>query len=494
LRRYQQEGVNWLGFLLKYQLHGILCDDMGLGKTLQTIAAIACDTHLRRERYKRTGEERDRPLPSLIVCPPTLVDHWQHEILQFCNETLVPITLRSKEVKERASLREELLSSDKVLILSYDSLRLHLLHLLNSSISWNFAVLDEGHIIKNPSSKITAAVKSIGLCSLHRLILTGTPIQNNVLELWSLFDFLMPGFLGSAQHFQLHYARPILDDRERKEEAKVIEAGDRALDRLHRQVLPFMLRRTKEEVLQDLPPKIIQDILLPLTPLQSHLYRLAVRKGGEGGGGAQGEKSKTLQTLTQLKKIVNHPMLVLDAEQEEDKQVIAQVCGPGVSPHDINLSAKLLALHELLVDCGIGVEEEQSSSRVLIFAQMRSMLDIIQRDLLEKKLPAATYLRMDGTTPVHQRFEIQKAFNSDPTIDLLLLTTHVGGLGLTLTGADTVIFIEHDWNPMKDLQATLLQAMDRAHRIGQTKTVNVFRLITKGTLEEKIMGLQRFKL
>ncbi|MEJ1276436.1 B-TFIID TATA-box binding protein associated factor 1 [Cricetulus griseus] len=244
-------------------------------------------------------------------------------------------------------------------------------------------------------------------------------VQNNVLELWSLFDFLMPGFLGTERQFAARYGKPILASRDARSSSREQEAGVLAMDALHRQVLPFLLRRMKEDVLQDLPPKIIQDYYCTLSPLQ------------------------------------------------------------------------------LLLDCGLGngstsdsgTEAVVAQHRVLIFCQLKSMLDIVEHDLLKPHLPSVTYLRLDGSIPPGQRHSIVSRFNNDPSIDVLLLTTHVGGLGLNLTGADTVVFVEHDWNPMRDLQA-----MDRAHRIGQKRVVNVYRLITRGTLEEKIMGLQKFKM
>ena len=291
-----------------------------------------------------------------------------------------------------------------------------------------------------------------------------------------------------------------------------------------------MLRRTKTEVLSDLPPKIIQDLMCDLSPLQQRLYNdfAAKQKAGEmvkdailsaaqaeGKGAAKEAKAKEggrategeggaathiFQALQYLRKLSNHPKLVLSPLHPEMANVNKMLKNEGLTLDDISLAPKLLALRQILWDCGIGNEvvkkeeaEEVGDSagrhRVLVFAQMKSMLDIIEHDLFKKEMPDVTYLRMDGSTPNARRFEMQQQFNGDPSLDVLLLTTHVGGLGLNLTGADTVVFVEHDWNPMRDLQA-----MDRAHRIGQKKVVNVYRLITKNTLEEKIMGLQRFKL
>ena len=597
LRPYQHEGVNWLGFLIRFQLHGILCDDMGLGKTLQTIAALASDVVNRRTALRESkgtaAQDKVRALPSLIVCPTTLVQHWCHEVAKFCPD----LTARpyAGTPQERQALIQRVKASDDVLIISYEALRNDVHRFVREALVWNFAVLDEGHVIKNPKSKIALAVKQVGLRARHRLILTGTPIQNNVLELWGLFDFLMPSFLGTEAVFNNVYSKPILasgrdvrvnrkrfstssdaaqaddpatgamshaahatmlgggggdegreDGTRRNQEAQLIEAGELALDGLHRQVLPFMLRRTKQEVLEDLPPKIIQDILCPMTPLQQALYTAYEQQTGVCAEGfpasEEAPSSKALSALTYLKKLANHPVLVL-GQGDEDIGVVSGDGGKGeekalagrlpqhanardlwkqyhadCDAHDIQVAPKLQALLQLLLECGIGGgagssenelkreggasdglgrggEEEPTSAflgaghRVLIFSQMRGMLDLVEQDVLGKHLPAVSFLRMDGSTPTHKRFQMQLDFNADPSIEVMLLTTHVGGLGLTLTGADTIVFLDHDWNPMRDLQA-----MDRAHRIGQTRTVNVYRLIAQGTLEERIMGLQRFKL
>ncbi|KAL4253953.1 TATA-binding protein-associated factor Mot1 [Abortiporus biennis] len=510
LRKYQQEGVNWLAFLAKYQLHGILCDDMGLGKTLQSICILASKHFERAKRYKETKSPDSVHLPSLIVCPPTLTGHWYYEILKY-TDNLKPIMYTGNS-RERCRIFAKLKNYD-IIVTSYEVVRNDVAQL--QTMNWHYCVLDEGHIIKNAKTKLTKAVKCIR--ANHRLILSGTPIQNNVLELWSLFDFLMPGFLGSESSFNERFSKPILSNRDGK--AKSGEAAALALEALHKQVLPFLLRRLKEDVLNDLPPKIIQDYYCELSDIQKHLYddfsQSRARAEAEGAiraeqnGGKNPEQQHVFQSLQYLRKLCNHPALVLK-DKDAITEALAKAGHPGEKDlSDIQHAPKLLALKQLLVDCGVGVgqsvtaesaksellDTEPTSSgafsqhRVLIFCQMKQMLDIIETDLFKSHMPSVTYMRLDGGTDANKRHAIVQTFNSDPSIDVLLLTTHVGGLGLTLTGADTVIFVEHDWNPMKDLQA-----MDRAHRIGQKKVVNVYRLITKGTLEEKIMGLQRFKL
>ncbi|XP_067042900.1 TATA-binding protein-associated factor 172-like [Acropora muricata] len=510
LRKYQQDGVNWLAFLSRYKLHGILCDDMGLGKTLQTICIVAGDHHSKATAYKETGNSDCKPLPSLVICPPTLTGHWVYEVEKFVSKDFLKPLHYSGPPAERQRLRNKV-KNHSLVVASYDIVR-------NDgdffrSLHWNYCVLDEGHIIKNGKTKLAKVIKQ--LRASHRLILSGTPIQNNVLELWSLFDFLMPGFLGTEKQFQARFGKPILQSRDAKSSSKEQEAGALAMESLHRQVLPFLLRRLKEDVLQDLPPKIIQDYYCELSPLQVQLYedfaKSQVKRGldesvshfddDKGGKRHNRETPHIFQALQYLRKVCNHPLLVLTSNHPEYNKVMDQLHQQNLSIRDIQHAAKLVALKQLLVDCGIGVSSSSPGSsdlssdpvvsqhRVLLFCQLKSMLDIVENDLLKKHMPSVTYLRLDGSTPAGSRHSLVQRFNNDPSIDILLLTTHVGGLGLNLTGADTVIFVEHDWNPMKDLQA-----MDRAHRIGQKKVVNVYRLITRGTLEEKIMGLQKFKL
>lgn len=496
LRKYQQDGVNWMAFLAKFRLHGILCDDMGLGKTLQSICILAGKHHERQSRFKQTGSPDSQPLPSLIVCPPTLTAHWCHEVQQY--STNLRALLYSGQPQERARLQSQIDQYDCV-VMSYDMIR-NDIDVLGQR-SWFYCILDEGHIIKSAKTKTTKAVKMIR--ATHRLILSGTPIQNNVLELWSLFDFLMPGFLGNEKSFMERYGRPILASRDAKVTAREHERASLALEALHKQVLPFLLRRMKEDVLDDLPPKIIQDISCDLGDLQKQLYDEFIREQDPDSleqvlDSDQGmeKKQHVFQTLQYLRKLVCHPLLVFDASKPKHRAIQAALEKKGGDLQSIQNAPKLLALKQLLHDCGIGTSIEGSGEepavsphRVLIFCQQRKMIDLIEKDLLQSVMPTVSYMRLDGSVSTDRRFAMVQRFNSDPSIDVLLLTTSVGGLGLTLTGADTVIFVEHDWNPTKDMQA-----MDRAHRLGQKKVVNVYRLITRNTLEEKIMGLQRFKL
>uniref|UniRef100_A0A5B7A9A6 Putative TATA-binding protein-associated factor BTAF1 isoform X2 n=1 Tax=Davidia involucrata TaxID=16924 RepID=A0A5B7A9A6_DAVIN len=506
LRRYQQEGINWLAFLKRFSLHGILCDDMGLGKTLQASAIVACDI-----AERRAANNSEDPPVSLIICPSTLVGHWVYEIEKFIDASAITTLQYVGSAQERISLRGQL-DKHNVIITSYDVVRKDIDYL--GKLFWNYCILDEGHIIKNSKSKITGAVKQ--LKAQHRLILSGTPIQNNVLDLWSLFDFLMPGFLGTERQFQATYGKPLLAARDSKCSAKDAEAGALAMEALHKQVMPFLLRRTKDEVLSDLPEKIIQDRYCDLSPVQLKLYEQFsgshVRQevssmvklnelDTEGNNASPRASSHVFQALQYLLKLCSHPLLVVGEKIMDSLRCLMSELFPASSDivselHKLHHSPKLVALQEILEECGIGVDASSfegsicvGQHRVLIFAQHKAFLDIIERDLFHVHMKNVTYLRLDGSVEPEKRFEIVKAFNSDPTIDALLLTTHVGGLGLNLTSADTLIFMEHDWNPMRDLQA-----MDRAHRLGQRKVVNVHRLIMRGTLEEKVMSLQKFKV
>ncbi|KAJ1853471.1 TATA-binding protein-associated factor mot1 [Coemansia sp. RSA 1822] len=499
LRTYQQEGVDWLAFLNKYELHGVLCDDMGLGKTLQTICIMASDHHERREA------KRPR-LPSLVVCPPTLIGHWEQELRRY-TDALEPLAYAGAPGERRPLVARIAANAADVVVMSYDVVR-NDIELLSSQ-HWNYCVLDEGHVIKNARTKLTQAVKR--LQARRRLVLSGTPVQNNVQELWSLFDFLMPGFLGSERQFNELYGRPIQQSRDAKHMSQAQTAGETALKALHKQVLPFLLRRMKEDVLKDLPPKIIQDYYCELSPLQKFLYEEFARSSVPGSLrkslGLEGDDSESdseksnepakkathvFQALQYLRKLCNHPALVLTPKHPLYEQVTSDLQARNADLHSLDIAPKLQALRDLLHECGIGSSDSDEASarhRVLIFCQHRAMIERIEQDLFARTMPDVTYMRVDGTVEARRRHEIVTQFNADASIDCLLLTTHVGGLGLNLTGADTVIFVEHDYNPAMDLQA-----MDRAHRLGQTRVVNVYRLITRNTLEEKIMGLQAFKL
>lgn len=335
---------------------------MGLGKTLQSICILSSKHWERVERHKETKSSDSIHLPSLIICPPTLTGHWYYEIMKYA-ENLRPV-LYTGNARERSKLLPKLKTFD-VVITSYEVVRNDIANL--ESINWLYCVLDEGHVIKNAKTKLTKAVKCIR--AQHRLILSGTPIQNNVLELWSLFDFLMPGFLGTESSFNERFGKPILSNRDGK--AKNGEAGQSeytmiefnplisfiaalALEALHKQVLPFLLRRLKEDVLHDLPPKIIQDYYCELSDLQKYLYDdfskskallsaedVIQAKGSNKGGTGQ---QHVFQTLQYLRKLCNHPALVLNKDKEVIKAALAKVGNQFDGLSDIQHAPKLLAL------------------------------------------------------------------------------------------------------------------------------------------------------
>ncbi|KAK4920380.1 TATA-binding protein-associated factor mot1, partial [Elasticomyces elasticus] len=446
LRSYQQDGVNWLAFLNRYHLHGILCDDMGLGKTLQTLCIVASDHHMRAEEFSKTQAPDARRLPSLIVCPPTLSGHWQQEIRTYAPFLKAVAYVGPPSV--RGTFRPLLTSAD-VVITSYDVCRNDVDIL--EPINWNYCVLDEGHLIKNPKAKISQAVKRLG--SNHRLILSGTPIQNNVLELWSLFDFLMPGFLGTEKVFQDRFAKPIAASRFSKSSSKEQERGALAIEALHKQVLPFLLRRLKEEVLDDLPPKILQNYYCDLSDLQKKLFEDFSKKEGKAlaekaTSGDKEAKQHIFQALQYMRKLCNSPALVMKKGHKHYEATQAYLKRQNTNLNDPVHAPKLTALRDLLVDCGIGVpasnpgdiptaDQAVSQHRALIFCQMKEMLDMVESTVLKEMLPTATFSRLDGSIEASKRQDIVNRFNSDPSIDCLLLTTSVGGLGLNLTGADT---------------------------------------------------------
>jgi SNF2 family DNA or RNA helicase len=461
LRSYQQQGYEWLAFLSYYGLNGILADDMGLGKTAQTIAAIT--------RQK----EEFGSAPALIVTPTSLVDNWRNECLKFSPGLKVMIYRGAPQRRDK--LRHEIQDYD-VILGTYATVRNDAS--LLRQVDWRYVILDEAHFIKNSAAATTKAVKTIP--AKHRLALTGTPIQNRLTELWSLFDFLMPDFLGRQMRFRDHYEDPIARVQSGRAETKdEQENGEHAAEKLRERIKPFVLRRLKTDVASELPPKIENDIFCSLTPEQIAHYRSfadsaeakeAVSEIAEKGDGAC---TAILAALTALRKICNHPDLMC-LPKNAGRQYITEP-QPGYETR----SGKLEALGELLQQC------REGDHRALIFCQQTTMLDLLGHFLTQNGMK---YLRIDGETPGTSRQGLVEQFNNDRSYDAFLISTRAGGAGLNLTGADTVIFYDHDWNPANDQQA-----QDRAYRIGQKRTVNVYRLICKGTLEEKILRRQALK-
>jgi superfamily II DNA or RNA helicase len=428
LRPYQKDGFSWLVFLHNLNTGGILADDMGLGKTVQAIALLL---------WAKTKLGRGL---TLVVAPTSVVQNWQREIEKFA-PGFKTVVWQGPDRQERA---EELEDAD-VMITSYALLRRDEEFL--QTLGFRYVILDEAQHIKNPLSATARAVKR--LKSERRLAMSGTPIENRLSEIWSIFDFVSPGLLGSLNQFEEKYGRPI-------------DRGDaHAAQRLRATIHPFVLRRTKAEVVQDLPEKIIQEMVVPMSDEQQKLYKQILRQVRESvmseveKQGIQKSSIQILAALTRLRQVACDPRLLgLEGNFEEE-------------------SGKLNALKEIVSEAAAG------GHKVLIFSQFVSMLKII-RDALEGEKITYTYL--DGSTKDRQ--EVVDRFNTDESITVFLISLKAGGTGLNLTGADTVIHFDPWWNPAVEDQAT-----DRAHRIGQTKVVNVYRLVARDSVEEKILEL-----
>ncbi len=439
LRGYQKTGVYWLSFLHRFHFGGILADEMGLGKTLQVLTFL--------ESIRGEGI-------SLIVCPSSLVYNWAQEIDKFMQGRLKYTLIYGNREKRLQQLSE--LKEYDVAITSY-----HLAHLdkeLYQDISFKYCILDEAQHIKNKSAKRTISIKDI--TSQHRIAITGTPIENNVGELWSIFDFLMPGFLGSHTSFKDEFENPISGFDRKTSKA--------SFARLKRLLHPFILRRTKEMVYKELPPKIEQVLTLELSEDQKTLYLDTLARVRNHylpileSRGPEGSYLEFLAALTRLRQICLHPGLVYPEYAQPDTEA--------------DISVKLSALIELVE------EVMDSGQRVLVFSQFVSMLKLIRREFHKNEIE---YLYLDGKT--RDRVGLVEHFNQSD-IPVFLISLKAGGTGLNLTGANAVILFDPWWNP-----AVENQAIDRAHRIGQNKTVNVYRLMTRGTIEEKIYQLQARK-
>lgn len=433
LRPYQKEGVGWLSFLRNSHFGGILADEMGLGKTLQVLA------HL--QSLRAAGAT----LPSLVVCPTSLVYNWVAEAKKF-TPGLRTLALQGPD---RHALFPKIAQSDLV-VTSYALLRRDAE--MFQSMEFDTVVLDEAQHIKNRATQNAQAVKSMR--SRHRLVLTGTPMENSVLDLWSIFDFLMPGYLGQAQDFRERYEQPLLRDKNPEVQA-----------RLARRLRPFMLRRLKRDVVYDLPEKIEQVSYCELAEGQRALYQQvleASRKEIFSSDNPTGPKKMAVLTaLLRLRQICCDPRLLESALKGAGNE----------SSGKIEMFAELL---EETLDGG---------HRVLVFSQFTTMLGLLAEHLKSEEI---AYCYLDGSTK--NRAEVVEKFQNDPKIPVFLISLKAGGVGLNLTGADTVIHFDPWWNPAVEAQAT-----DRAHRIGQKKVVTSYKLITRDTVEEKILHLQARK-
>ena len=433
LRGYQEDGFRWLGTLERLGFGGILADDMGLGKTLQVIAHVLAQ--------KETG----RGGCTLVVCPASLVYNWMSEISRFAPGLAAVAVLGTKAARRVLIGGHE---GADILVTSYDLLRRDVEEYAPLHLSR--VVLDEAQYIKNPKAQVTRAVKCLD--ADVRLALTGTPIENRLAELWSIFDFLMPGYLGTREEFAKRYEGPV-------------EAGEHDGRRLLRCAIgPFVLRRLKSEVLADLPEKTESVVYSQMSPRQRKLYlatqdRLALQVQHMDKGGPRGpERLKVLAELTRLRQICCDPRLCLDGYEGG--------------------SAKLETCLELVS------QARDAGHRVLVFSQFASMLDLIGQRLSAAHV---TWFQLTGRTSKEARERLVRRFQAGEA-DVFLVSLKAGGVGLNLTAADVVIHYDPWWNVAAQDQAT-----DRAYRIGQRRDVSVMRLVVEGTVEEKIVRMQEAK-
>jgi superfamily II DNA or RNA helicase len=435
LRPYQKRGLDFLSYLGRYAFGGILADDMGLGKTLQVLS------YLERERRIRGSA------PNLIVCPTSVTHTWVSEAARFTPELKVSLLTAGTG---RDAVYNEAQKYD-LLVTSYALARRDAEML--DRLSFRTIVLDEAQQIKNPQAKISQVIK--GINAEQRLALTGTPIENSVLDLWSIVDFVMPGLLGNESHFRTNFETPIMRDGDVEKQ-----------QRLARRVQPFMIRRLKTQVAADLPSRTEQTIECEMTASQKKAYRETVLRARRDilrevdERGIQRAQLSILAALTKLRQICCHPGLIGDHWREDEEA-----------------SGKFLAFIELLESI------IESGHRVLVFSSFTEMLGIIREALDSRK---RSYSYLDGATK--NRSRVLDDFRREDGPPVFLMSLKAGGVGLTVTEADYVVLYDPWWNP-----AIERQAIDRTHRIGQTKPVTAYRLVTLGSVEEKIQALQSRK-
>uniref|UniRef100_A0A8C1MI45 SWI/SNF related, matrix associated, actin dependent regulator of chromatin, subfamily a, member 1 n=1 Tax=Cyprinus carpio TaxID=7962 RepID=A0A8C1MI45_CYPCA len=443
LRDYQIRGLNWMISLYENGINGILADEMGLGKTLQTIALLGYLKHY-----------RNIPGPHMVLVPKSTLHNWMNEFKRWV-PTLKAVCLIGNKDERAAFIRDVMMPGEwDVCVTSYEMVIRE--KSVFKKFNWRYLVIDEAHRIKNEKSKLSEIVREFK--TTNRLLLTGTPLQNNLHELWSLLNFLLPDVFNSASDFDSWF-----DTNNCLGDQKLVE-------RLHAVLRPFLLRRIKAEVEKSLPPKKEVKIYLGLSKMQREWYtRILMKDIDILNSAGKMDKMRLLNILMQLRKCCNHPYLFDGAEP-----------GPPYTTdtHLVTNSGKMVVLDKLLP------KVQEQGSRVLIFSQMTRVLDILEDYCMWRGFE---YCRLDGNTPHEQAIDAFNAPNSSKFI--FMLSTRAGGLGINLATADVVILYDSDWNPQVDLQA-----MDRAHRIGQRKPVKVFRLITDNTVEERIVERAEMKL
>uniref|UniRef100_A0A671MR33 Probable global transcription activator SNF2L1 n=1 Tax=Sinocyclocheilus anshuiensis TaxID=1608454 RepID=A0A671MR33_9TELE len=446
LRDYQIRGLNWMISLYENGINGILADEMGLGKTLQTIALLGYLKHY-----------RNIPGPHMVLVPKSTLHNWMNEFKRWV-PTLKAVCLIGNKDERAAFIRDVMMPGEwDVCVTSYEMVIRE--KSVFKKFNWRYLVIDEAHRIKNEKSKLSEIVREFK--TTNRLLLTGTPLQNNLHELWSLLNFLLPDVFNSASDFDSWF-----DTNNCLGDQKLVE-------RLHAVLRPFLLRRIKAEVEKSLPPKKEVKIYLGLSKMQREWYtRILMKDIDILNSAGKMDKMRLLNILMQLRKCCNHPYLFDGAEP-----------GPPYTTdtHLVTNSGKMVVLDKLLP------KVQEQGSRVLIFSQMTRVLDILEDYCMWRGFE---YCRLDGNTPHQAREQAIDAFNAPNSSKFIfMLSTRAGGLGINLATADVVILYDSDWNPQVDLQA-----MDRAHRIGQRKPVKVFRLITDNTVEERIVERAEMKL
>ncbi|CAH1776599.1 unnamed protein product [Owenia fusiformis] len=447
MRDYQIRGLNWMISLYEHGINGILADEMGLGKTLQTISLLGYMKHF-----------RNIPSPHLVIVPKSTLSNWMNEFKRWC-PSLTAVCLIGNQEQRMAFIRDTLLPGEwDVCVTSYE------MCIREKSVfkkfNWRYIVIDEAHRIKNEKSKLSEIVREFK--STNRLLLTGTPLQNNLHELWSLLNFLLPDVFSSSDDFDSWFST-----------SNMLGDDDALVKRLHAVLRPFLLRRIKREVEKSLLPKKETKIFIGLSKMQREWYTKILMKDIDVVNGAgKCDKMRLLNILMQLRKCCNHPYLFDGAEP-----------GPPYTTdkHLVDNCGKMVILDKLLPKL------QEQGSRVLIFSQMTRVLDILEDYCGWKNYE---YCRLDGQTAHEERTQSIEAFNMPNSKKFVfMLSTRAGGLGINLATADIVILFDSDWNPQVDLQA-----MDRAHRIGQKKQVRVFRFVTENTIEERIIERAEMKL
>uniref|UniRef100_A0A8B9VYL6 SWI/SNF related, matrix associated, actin dependent regulator of chromatin, subfamily a, member 4 n=1 Tax=Anas zonorhyncha TaxID=75864 RepID=A0A8B9VYL6_9AVES len=464
LKQYQIKGLEWLVSLYNNNLNGILADEMGLGKTIQTIALI---TYLME--HKRING------PFLIIVPLSTLSNWAYEFDKWA-PSVVKVSYKGSPAARRAFVPQLRSGKFNVLLTTYEYI-IKDKHIL-AKIRWKYMIVDEGHRMKNHHCKLTQVLNTHYVAP-RRLLLTGTPLQNKLPELWALLNFLLPTIFKSCSTFEQWFNAPFAMTGEKvdlNEEETIL-----IIRRLHKVLRPFLLRRLKKEVEAQLPEKVEYVIKCDMSALQRVLYRHMQAKGVLLTDGSEKDKkgkggTKTLMnTIMQLRKICNHPYMFQHIE------VTQSLGGSGFILDLYRASGKFELLDRILPKL------RATNHKVLLFCQMTSLMTIMEDYFAYRGFK---YLRLDGTTKAEDRGMLLKTFN-EPGSEyfIFLLSTRAGGLGLNLQSADTVIIFDSDWNPHQDLQA-----QDRAHRIGQQNEVRVLRLCTVNSVEEKILAAAKYKL